>query len=66
MYTDGLSEAENPEGNMYGDERVKQFLIQNRDLNPKQLVENFWRDAEFFMSDTPRTDDLTMLTARVE
>jgi sigma-B regulation protein RsbU (phosphoserine phosphatase) len=66
LYTDGLSEAENPEGDMYDEERVEEFVIRNRDLDIDEIVELLATEVKAFMNGMERKDDLTLLIARVK
>ncbi|MCK4548673.1 MAG: serine/threonine-protein phosphatase, partial [Candidatus Krumholzibacteria bacterium] len=66
LYTDGLSEAENPEGDMYDEERVEEFVIRNRDLGIDEMVELLAAEVKEFMNGMERKDDLTLLIARVK
>ena len=65
LYTDGLSEAENPEGDMYDEERVEEFAVRNRDLDVGEMVERLAVEVKEFMNGMERKDDLTLLIARV-
>jgi serine phosphatase RsbU (regulator of sigma subunit) len=65
LYTDGLSEAENPEGDMYDEERVEEFVIRNRDLDIDEMVKLLASEVKEFMNGMERKDDLTLLIARV-
>jgi len=66
LYTDGLSEAENPEGDMYDEERVEEFVIRNRDLELGKMVDQLAAEVKEFMNGMERKDDLTILIARVK
>ena len=66
LYTDGLSEAENPEGDMYDEERVEKFAVGSRDLPLGEMVDRLAGEVEEFMDGTERKDDLTLLIARVK
>ena len=65
LYTDGLSEAQDSGGDMYEDERIREFILRNLDLRPADLARALTADVERFMGGTKRTDDLTLLIARV-
>jgi sigma-B regulation protein RsbU (phosphoserine phosphatase) len=64
LYTDGLSEALNPAGAQYGEERLAGFLAENRSLAPDALVRACLRDLEEFASGIPLTDDLTLMVVQ--
>jgi sigma-B regulation protein RsbU (phosphoserine phosphatase) len=66
LYTDGLSEAENPAGDMYDEESVEEFVVRNRSLPIGEMVEKLAGEVETFMDGTERKDDLTLLIARVK
>jgi serine phosphatase RsbU (regulator of sigma subunit) len=63
LYTDGLTEACNPSGNVFGQERLNSWLAQNAGLNlsAAQLKEQFLADFRRFQADTASRDDLTLL-----
>ena len=61
-YTDGLNEAENPEHELFGNERLLAALKYGLDSH-KQLAVIRERIAEF-VADAPQSDDLTMLYIR--
>ncbi len=66
LYTDGLSEAENPEGDMYDEERVEEFVIRNRDMGIDDMVDLLASEVGEFMNGVERKDDLTLLIAKVK
>ncbi len=66
LYTDGLSEAENPEGGMYDEERVEEFVKRNHEMDIGKMVELLASEVEEFMDGMERKDDLTLLIARVK
>jgi sigma-B regulation protein RsbU (phosphoserine phosphatase) len=65
LYTDGLSEAENSDGEMYDESRVEEFVVRSRDLPLEEMVGRLAAEVEEFMSGAVRKDDLTLLVARV-
>ncbi len=66
LYTDGLSEAENPEGDMYDEERVEEFVKRNHGMDIGKMVDLLASEVEGFMNGMERKDDLTLLIARVK
>jgi sigma-B regulation protein RsbU (phosphoserine phosphatase) len=66
LYTDGLSEAEDPAGDMYDEKRVEEFVVRNRDLLLGGIVERLASEVGQFMNGAERKDDLTLLIARVK
>jgi phosphoserine phosphatase RsbU/P len=66
LYTDGLSEATRTDEEMYGEERIKQFLAANISLEPKAILENIEKDVAGFIGGASLTDDFTLLCVRVK
>ena len=66
LYSDGITEARNPARELLGVERLKEFVTNNRHLEPSELVEAL-RKAVFTFSQSDRlADDLTSVAIRVE
>jgi serine phosphatase RsbU (regulator of sigma subunit) len=65
MYTDGLSEAGAQRGEMFGEERLKQFLLANLNLAPDLLLENLEKEVLEFLGDFQLGDDFTLVATRV-
>jgi sigma-B regulation protein RsbU (phosphoserine phosphatase) len=64
IYTDGLTEARDAEGNEYGMERVKDSAFTYRDREPGPLVTACVENLERFKSGGKQTDDLTIMAVR--
>ncbi len=64
VYTDGVPEATNAEGKMFGEERMLQTLNQNRETGPEELIHRMRDAVNHFSDDTPQFDDITMLCLR--
>ena len=65
LYTDGLSESARADEEMFGEERIKQFLVANISLAPKLLLEKLEQEVSIFIGDQHLTDDFTLLSAKV-
>jgi serine phosphatase RsbU (regulator of sigma subunit) len=63
LYTDGLTEARNPHGELFGEERLLNWLKQeaSRKLTAAQLSENFLAELKSFQSSVSLNDDQTFL-----
>jgi sigma-B regulation protein RsbU (phosphoserine phosphatase) len=63
-YTDGITEASNEEEELYGEERLKEFFVYNKDHEPEliniKLIQSIMRfsNKDFF------DDDLSLMTIR--
>jgi serine phosphatase RsbU (regulator of sigma subunit) len=66
MYSDGLVEAHNPRGDMFGTERLRQFLAPRPGFAPLQgeeLIQYLLaRLAEFTGPEWEQEDDVTFVT----
>ena len=61
VYTDGVPEAKNAVGEMFGEERMIEALNQDPDATPEGMVANVQGAVDAFVKDAPQFDDLTML-----
>jgi sigma-B regulation protein RsbU (phosphoserine phosphatase) len=61
LYTDGLSEATNAEGEEYGAKRLAESLVGLRGLPARAIVESVVDGANAFQGGTPQVDDLTAM-----
>ena len=64
LYTDGLTEAMNPEEEEFGEQRFNEFIEKNRDQNPAQFHREFRLAMDKFSKKVPFHDDLTLLSLR--
>lgn len=61
LYTDGLTEARNANGKLFGRDRVVQMIESCGSTDPKQLVETAIEHWHQFIGTTEQSDDLTLL-----
>lgn len=61
IYTDGLIEIWNPEGNLFGVSNLTKFLAENRDMGAGDLVANAIECVKKHSGHAPLTDDITTL-----
>jgi serine phosphatase RsbU (regulator of sigma subunit) len=63
LYTDGLTEARNPHGEFFGQDRLMKWLRKEatRKGNAKDLADDLARDLTNFQSSAAQTDDQTFL-----
>ena len=66
VYTDGLNEAENPNQEQFGDERMLEFLHHAHFKNAEELVETLKAEVERFRDGADPNDDMTMLCLKVK
>ncbi|MBR7092088.1 MAG: PP2C family protein-serine/threonine phosphatase [Clostridia bacterium] len=61
LYTDGVPEATDAQGQMFGTENMLAALNQNVDAAPDQLLKNVRAAVDGFVKEAEQFDDLTML-----
>lgn len=64
LYTDGITEAEDPEGDLFGMERVKGQLVASRKAPPKVVLDGLLESMSRFEGGRSRQDDLTLVAVR--
>lgn len=62
VYTDGVTEATDTEGVLFGTERMLQALNRCPSGAPAQLLQTVKEDIDRFVGDAPQFDDITMLS----
>jgi serine phosphatase RsbU (regulator of sigma subunit) len=64
VFSDGISEAQNPAGEEYGDERLIACLEANRGAQPAEMREALLASARTFAAGANQSDDMTVLILR--
>lgn len=64
LYTDGLVEANDPEGNEYGLEHLAETCLRHRGGSCQALAQALTQDLEAFARGVPFADDRTLVLAR--
>jgi serine phosphatase RsbU (regulator of sigma subunit) len=64
FYTDGLTEARNPEREEFGEERLAELLAGTPPCTARELVRTVADRVDEFTANVPRHDDITMLALR--
>jgi len=62
--TDGIWEAQNTTGQMYGKERLNNLIILHKDKSARQIASLVVESVLEFCSDTPPADDITLLVIK--
>ncbi|MDG4594373.1 MAG: SpoIIE family protein phosphatase [Candidatus Contendobacter sp.] len=61
LYTDGVTEALDPSGNLYGDARLRQLLTHCPGFTAEQVVDRIIRDVRDHAGEAEQSDDITVL-----
>lgn len=64
LYSDGVTDAEAPGGEQFGEERLLASLERTRDHSPAAILEALLEDVRAFVSGHPPADDVTVLVVR--
>ncbi len=65
LYTDGITEAFNPEGDLFGTERLDEVLA-DCGIDAHALIESVLGSLEHFTQDRPADDDRTLLVLKAK
>jgi sigma-B regulation protein RsbU (phosphoserine phosphatase) len=65
LYTDGVTEAMNSEGEEFGEDRLVKLVRQKADLSPKELIKELRLALHGFTDGRAFNDDLTIVVAKV-
>ena len=64
LYTDGITEAMNADGEQFGVPRMHEVFASNPPENSQQVAEAMFAAVRDFVGDTPQSDDITCLVLR--
>ncbi len=65
LYTDGVTEAQNEKGELFGKSRLLDFIQSHHASEPQELIDRLIEEIKRFSSTTPQHDDLTVLAMKV-
>ncbi len=64
FFTDGVTEAMDPAGRMFEDERLQATVVAHRDGSAEQVAQAILDTVKAFTGDTPQSDDLTLFVVK--
>jgi phosphoserine phosphatase RsbU/P len=64
LYTDGVTEAVRKDDSFYGEERMLEFIRNNQNLSPANLITDLRQDVAEWMKDVEQADDITLLVVK--
>jgi anti-sigma regulatory factor (Ser/Thr protein kinase) len=65
FYSDGVTEARNSSGEMFGLKRLRTLISDNRHLAPDEVVDAIRRSATDFVGSAAFTDDFTVVVIKI-
>lgn len=66
LCTDGVAEASNADGRLFGRARLRQVFQANADKSAQQLVTCVQEEIQAFRGDMPMADDVTMVAVKTQ
>lgn len=66
LSTDGLWEAQNPQGEMFGKESIYEIIRQNASANAQQLLDTIIEQLARFQKNAQTTDDITLVIIKLK
>ena len=66
LYTDGISEAMNKDGEMFEEARIQSVLSVGHEISVDAVIENVTLAVAEFVGDAPASDDITCLVLRYD
>jgi phosphoserine phosphatase RsbU/P len=64
LYSDGVTEANDPEENEYSIERLIELLRDQRTASAEEIVRATYESVDAFADTAPQYDDITMMVVR--
>lgn len=65
LYTDGITEATNPEDEMFGEDRLERVLDTHRHASAREIEEQVYTNVKDFTAGAAQADDLTMVVVKM-
>jgi sigma-B regulation protein RsbU (phosphoserine phosphatase) len=66
LYSDGITEAQSPSGEFYGEERLARLIHSQNHLDPQELVALVRKEVLAFVGSAPIRDDLTCVAVKIQ
>ena len=66
VYTDGLNEAENPQQELFGNERLLELMGQMLESNSEEVINTLKEAVEAHRAGADQSDDLTLMCLRIK
>jgi sigma-B regulation protein RsbU (phosphoserine phosphatase) len=65
LYTDGVTEAENTQEEVFGVERLGQIIAAQSQCHPQKIIDSILAGLAAFSGAKPRSDDVTMVAIKI-
>jgi len=64
IYSDGITEAFNPAGDEYGEQRMLDLIQRNRSTSAQDILNTLFEDVTDFAGTAPQHDDMTAIVLK--
>jgi sigma-B regulation protein RsbU (phosphoserine phosphatase) len=64
IYSDGINEAQNADGDLYGEVRFKEWLLNHPDCSPQETINLLIDDVQNFSESDEQHDDVTLIVLK--
>jgi len=64
LYTDGVTEAINPQDDLFSDERLQESLSNLQGKGVTETLQGVREEVQKFVQGAPQSDDITMLAVK--
>ena len=64
MFSDGVTEAMNVDGEQFGEKRLEEVLKKNRHISAQKIIENLIRAVGNHVGTNPQSDDITLVVIK--
>lgn len=61
LFSDGIPEARNTQGDFFSDEAFEEWLLEHKSLSASQMMRNLLKTIETFANGEPQSDDITLI-----
>lgn len=66
VFTDGVHEVQNPEGDEFGENAVVEFIRENKQLSCEEILEKLYKKVKSFSKNRKFRDDFTIILIKVK
>ena len=66
LFTDGITEAMNEDDDLFGEDRLRQLIEENRDLSVDKLRTQILDSIEAFVGSADQHDDMTIVVLKIQ
>ena len=66
LFTDGITEAMNPDSDLFGETRLSRIVEEHGHLESSELRERIMREIEAFVGSADQHDDMTMILLKLD